>query len=405
MCPAPTAVAGFFPLDKELALPDGQLLPHAQQTLVRLSTEVPFARAVRDLQAILGITLSRSTARRQTFAVGHRCLAVQQQQAEPQATCREEPATERLLMSVDGAFVPLVGGQWEEVKLLVIGEVQSQQSQQSQQAKQSQTTKLSYFARLADAATFADEASAEIRRRGVERAKEVCAVQDGAEWLQGFVQAHRHDAVRILDFAHAAGYVSQIGEAIHACGGHLPAGWLAGVLHRLKHEGPERVLRHLHQLLAHFPQAQAQEQMQYLDKRRDLMQYHRYRQDGWPIGSGCVESGHKLVMQARMKRAGMHWERANVNPMLTLRTTLCNDRWDEGWQEQRRLREQQRQARRRLRQQQYVQAHQVKQPTPSPASKSKTAPHPKTGRTQTQYQWGRHTISHRRLQQAGGAKK
>jgi hypothetical protein len=168
-------------------------------------------------------------------------------------------------MSVDGAFVPLVGGQWEEVKLLVIGAVQAQQSAQG---KPIRTTQLSYFARLADAATFADEASAEIRRRGVERAKEVCAVQDGAEWLQGFVQAHRHDAVRILDFAHAASYVSEMGEAIRACGGHVPAGWLAGVLHRLKHEGPERVLRHLHQLLARFPQAQAHEQMQYLEQRR-----------------------------------------------------------------------------------------------------------------------------------------
>lgn len=395
-------MAGFFPLDKELDLPDGQLLPHAQQTLVRLSTEVPFAQAARHLQAILGITLTCSTARRQTLAVGRRCLAVQQQQAQPQATSREEPTAERLLMSVDGAFVPLVGGQWEEVKLLVIGEVQTQQRRQD---KQISTPHLSYFARLTDAATFADEASAEVRRRGVERAREVCAVQDGAEWLQGFVQAHRHDAVRILDFAHAAGYVSEIGEAIRACGGHVPTGWLAGVLHRLKHEGPERVLRHLHWLLAHFPQAQAQEQMQYLDKRRDLMQYHRYRQDGWPIGSGCVESGHKLVMQARMKRAGMHWERKNVNPMLTLRTTLCNDRWDEGWQEQRRLREQQRQERRRLRQQQYVQTHQGKQSPPSPPLKEKAASRPKTGRTPTQYQWGRQTISHRMLQQAGGAKK
>jgi hypothetical protein len=377
------------------------LVPHAQQTLVRLSTEVSFAQAAKHLQAILGITLSRSTARRQTLAVGQRCLLSQREQAQPQATGGEEPTAERLLISVDGAFVPLVGGQWEEVKLLVIGEVQAQQRGQ---AKQVSTTRLSYFARLTDAVTFADEASAEIRRRGVERATAVCAVQDGAEWLQGFVQAHRHDAVRILDFAHAAGYLSQMGEAIRACGGHLPAGWLAGVLHRLKQEGPERMLRHLHRLPARFPQAQVQEQMQYVEKRREQMQYHRYRQDGWPIGSGCVESGHKLVMQARMKRAGMHWERSNVNPLLTLRTTPCNDRWEGGWQEQHRVREQQGQARRRLRQQQYVQAHQVKPPTTSPSLTSKTAPHPKTGRTQAQYQWGRRTISHRRLQQAGGAK-
>ncbi len=51
-----------------------------------------------------------------------------------------------------------------------------------------------------------------VSRRGVERATEVAAVQDGADWLQGFVDGHRHDAVRILDFAHAAGYPGQIAE-------------------------------------------------------------------------------------------------------------------------------------------------------------------------------------------------
>ena len=45
----------------------------------------------------------------------------------------------------------------------------------------------------------------ETERRGVCQAKEVCAVQDGAEWIQGFVDLYRPDAVRILDFAHAAG--------------------------------------------------------------------------------------------------------------------------------------------------------------------------------------------------------
>jgi hypothetical protein len=39
---------------------------------------------------------------------------------------------------------------------------------------------------------------------GLERATEVCAVQDGAEWRPRLVDYHRADAVRILDFAHAA---------------------------------------------------------------------------------------------------------------------------------------------------------------------------------------------------------
>jgi hypothetical protein len=85
------------------------------------------------------------------------------------------------------------------------------------------TTQLTSFARMAPAATFADQASAELRRRGIERAKQVCAIQDGAEWIQGFVQGHRHDALRILDFAHAASYIYESAARVREGGGHLPA--------------------------------------------------------------------------------------------------------------------------------------------------------------------------------------
>src|SRR5436305_6771610 len=63
------------------------------------------------------------------------------------------------------------------------------------------------------------------------------------------------------------------------------------------------------------------------------MQYPQYQEQGWPLGSGMVESANKVVVQARLKGAGMHWEPAHVNPMLALRTAACSERWDEAWQD------------------------------------------------------------------------
>ena len=142
-------------------------------------------------------------------------LEVQNTQAQPLAICPEEPASERMVMSSDGSMVPLVGGVWAEVKVVAIGAVERRRRKDEEQTV---TTNLTYFARMAPAATFADQASAELRRRGIERATEVCAIQDGAEWIQGFVQGHRHDAVRILDFAHAASYVYESADKIREGG-------------------------------------------------------------------------------------------------------------------------------------------------------------------------------------------
>ena len=395
--------AAFFPLDKELQVPDGHLLPHAYETLVSLSSELPFGRVVKHLKRTLGVEVAVSTVRRQTLAVGQRMLDVQNEQAQPLAECPEEPACERMVMSSDGSMVPLVGGVWAEVKVVAIGQVERRKQEDEAAIV---TSQLTYFARMADAATFADQASAEIRRRGIAQAKEVAAIQDGAEWIQGFVQGHRHDALRILDFAHAADYILAIAEQVRQAGGHLPAKWAEGVLHRLKQEGPARVLRHLNRLAVRYPAIQ--EQMTYLQKRQQFMQYPTYQQQGWPIGSGSVESSHKFVVQARLKGAGMHWKPDHINPMLTLRLALLNERWSEFWQHQHRLRQQQRHLKRHARQQQRVRQQPAQDQQPSPALPAASPPKPtrqKTGRTEAQYRWGRQTFSPRMLKQANSAKK
>jgi hypothetical protein len=228
---------------------------------------MPFERAATELHELLGVQVSTSTVRRQALAAGAIWEQIQTEQAQPAGSKRfpvpqEDPA-QRMVMSSDGGLVPLRGGAWAEVKTLVIGEVVCPQGEPSTVRSQAH----SYFSRLCDAATFADWASVEVSRRGVERATEVCAVQDGAEWLQGFVDGHRHEAVRILDFAHAAGYLGQIAEQAKLLGFPLPKGWLSVLLHHLKHHGPTRVLKHLQRLAQRWSLSAITQALRYFRKR------------------------------------------------------------------------------------------------------------------------------------------
>ena len=327
MEPALAVGEAFSPLDEELGLLSGGLTPRGEETLVRLASWMPFERARELLEDLLGMQVSLATARRVTLATGEAALAVCE--AEEERLKQEVPqapaGADKQAMSGDGAFVHLVGGEWVEVKTLTIGEVT--RNKRGEVCMQ----QISSFSRLADTERFAEAALVETHRRGLERAAEVCAVQDGAEWLQGQVDYHRADAVRILDFAHAASAVSEIGEAVRAAGGRLPAKWLEGVLHQLKHQGPQRVLTHLAWLTARYPSEASQEKLNYLQKREAHMQYPTYQAAGWPIGSGNVESANKVVVEARLKGAGMRWARHNVNSMLVLRNAVCNRQWGETW--------------------------------------------------------------------------
>ena len=327
MEPARPVESAFFPLDEQLGLVSGGVTPRVEETLVRLASWMPFEQARELLEDLVGIQVSKATARRATLHTGEAALVVCEREEErlKQEVPQAPRGADKQLLSADGAMVHLVGGEWAEVKTLVMGEVTHKKRGEVC------TQQISTFSRLVDAECFTQASLVETHRRGVERAAEVCAVQDGAEWLQGLVDYHRPDAVRILDFAHAAEYIHEIGQAVQAAGGKLPATWLEGVLHRLKHQGPHRVLTHLSWLAARYPSPLIQEKLAYLQKRETHMQYPTYQATGWPLGSGSVESANKVVVEARLKGAGMRWERQNVNRMLVLRNAVCNRRWHQTW--------------------------------------------------------------------------
>lgn len=286
-----------------------------------------------------GVRVSASTSRRQTETVGASAEIVQNEQAEMvlqqnSSALREGAPSEettRQVMSSDGAYIRLRGKIYAEVKTAVVGEVrQNKRSLKRRPDQEVKMANITYFSRMTDSETFTELASGEIDRRGFFQTKQVCAVSDGAEWIQNFIDAHREDAVRILDFYHAAEYVSEIATLVRNAGIHLPENWLEEQLHELKHQGPKKVLEEVNHLLRDHPYIEELAKLvNYLQKREKMMQYPLFQQQGWPIGSGSAESANTCVVQARLKGSGMHWEPRNVNPMLALRTGICNDRWDE----------------------------------------------------------------------------
>lgn len=325
-------VTGFFPLDEHLGLLPGQLTPQLQGWLIRLAVWLPFAQAASLFAEFTGTPVSTATAQRLTTKAGTTALHTQQQDTAALIQTLPLPVVtpDQQVLSVDGAMVPLRGGEWGEVKTLAIGELRTRTLRDGRVVPQ--TEAISYFSRLCDAGSFIEAARWEIHRRGVERAGRVIAVNDGAEWIQGFVDHHCPSAVRILDFAHASQRLTTISEACFGVGSPQGQQWQREQRSVLKAQGGTAVLAAIAVLQARLPDPRViAEDVAYLAKREALLAYDRFEADGWPIGSGMVESANKLVVEARMKGSGMHWERANVNGMLALRNAVCNDRWMEQW--------------------------------------------------------------------------
>lgn len=331
--------------------------------MTRLGSKLPFREAAEEIWYSYQTLPDEATLRRVTQRHGAAAEAlVEQEVAMLERDAPEASAwPQQLLVSADGAFVQLTNGEPREVKSVAVGEFTTEWDPRSWEARV-KTQEISYFSRSYAVRDFERQALAELHRRGLENAQTVVAVNDGAAWIQSFLDYHCPQAVRILDFAHAASYLAQAGKGVWEEESEAFQGWYASACHRLKHAPPQETLANLRLLQ---PKAKTEEQtaaidgaLFYLQSRRQMLDYAHFRHCGYPIGSGCVESGHKVVVQRRMTGAGMRWAEQHVDPMLALRNLICNGRWQAGWQQITFYQQEQLLARR-------LQAADSKQPPPS----------------------------------------
>jgi hypothetical protein len=316
-----------------LGLLPGPWTPRARDAIVRMGTVLPFEQVPSLLASLCGLTVSVSTACAVTEAAGAAlCTVVDAELTRLKRDLPDAPrGAKTQQVSVDGAMVPIVGGTWREARTLAIGRVCHDA------AGEVTTDELSYFCRMTDAERFAELATVEVHRRGVEHAQVVAAVADGAPWCQGFSDLHVPDAVRILDFPHAVEHLGVVADAAFGEGSDAAATWLATQRHELRHGDPTTVLSAIAALpvdTAPNPDAARttrEREVGYFTTRRKQIAYAEFSARGLPIGSGSVESANKLVVEARLKRAGMHWALSHVDPMLALHGAHCSGQWPTAW--------------------------------------------------------------------------
>lgn len=330
-CPA--CQAGFSPLDRALEIGPERLTPHLLDGLTWLGARLPFGEAAETM-TFMGTQVSPSTVRRWTERTGATMVEIQDERVTKiEREAPEAPAgAETMQMSVDGTFVGVVGGDWTEVKTTAIGEVVLEEDAEGT----TRARRLTYFSRRAEASDFTRAALVEVQARGIERAGRVAGPSDGALWIQGVYDHHRPDTVRILDFRHAGDALARAAKGAFGETSPKSRQWTEAARGCLRREGPAKVLKALELLRTQAGERRGSEavqivqgQAEYLRDRNEMLRYPEFEQAGLPIRSGAVESANKLVIEARMKGAGMRWAFENITPMATVRTMIKNGRWEQ----------------------------------------------------------------------------
>lgn len=224
--------------------------------------------------------------------------------------------------------------EWREPKLLILFEI-------DEQGRMKAGTRPWIDGTFAGPDEALELLAFHLHHLGAAAAQEVVFVADGApwiwdrlDWVQRRVGLSAAQAVRVLDFCHAAHHISLALEAVGFPDKERPRVYRK-LKRWLRRGAPGLVVEELERLgeLAGWPKALSQP-LEYLRKHMLArhLDYGSYRRRGLPLGSGAVESAIRRVVNLRLKGPALMWLEENAEAALALRAAAVTGRWEETMQ-------------------------------------------------------------------------
>jgi Uncharacterised protein family (UPF0236) len=174
---------------------------------------------------------------------------------------------------------------------------------------------------------------------GLEQAKQVVVLGDGAPWIWNLAAEHFPGAVQILDLYHAKEHVWDVAHAVFGRGTAVGTAWATHACSLLEQGQSEALVCAIKALPSIAPepgQARSipERAVDYFTTNAQRMRYPLFRAQGMHIGSGIAEAACKTIVSTRAKRSGMRWTPEGLDALLPLRTAVLNGAYDSLWEEQ-----------------------------------------------------------------------
>ena len=171
------------------------------------------------------------------------------------------------------------------------------------------------------------------RQAGWGLKSQIHAVGDGADWIRRQSrEVFRQQGTFLCDFYHVSEY---LGAAAATCRSHQPDPWRRTQQKRLRRGAVQKVMEalalHLEPEDTIDEEAPVRNGYRYLNNRLDCLDYPRALQRGLPIGSGMIESGHRHVLHALLKKAATAWLPDHADQIAHLRVIRANQQWATLW--------------------------------------------------------------------------
>jgi hypothetical protein len=299
-----------------------------QRVLTDFGCEHSFVRAAQSVREHYGFEIGATAVRTATLHHARRAQArLEKQYAQPFRLLPPQGAA-HVIAQADGTMICTVAPgarkskrprDWKEMRLVAA------------QAKDSATT--CYGATFGSVEETGRRWGHCTRQAGWGLNSHVHAIGDGADWIRRQSQeVFREQGTFLCDFYHLSEY---LGAAAQICRPAQPDRWRRTQQKRLRRGEVEKVMQALEPNVE--PDNVAEEEApvrnghRYLKNRLDCLDYPGALKLGLPIGSGMIESGHRHVLHARLKKAGAAWLATSADQIAHLRVLRANQQWESLW--------------------------------------------------------------------------
>lgn len=324
----PDCHTGISPWDAGQGLDGRVWSPGVKSIVSECCARLTYSEVSALLRRVLGFDVEESSQQDIVADVGGR---LREADACNIANCFDEDmeivverSPRRLYICVDAAKAH-TDGAWHDVKTGVIFEGERPPS--TSRSLRDKMANAVYVAAQEGCDEFGKRIYAQAVLSGLRRAKEVVILGDGAEWIWNLVLTHFPECVQILDYYHACEHIWELAGVLY--GKDTPAckRWAKDHCDRLEECGPTSLLRSLRRRKGKTQEQKEAVRLQlgYFEDHKDRMNYPAYKAKGMMIGSGPVESACKVVVNQRLKQAGMRWTKDGADSILALRTAVLSD--------------------------------------------------------------------------------
>ena len=220
------------------------------------------------------------------------------------------------------------GSTWRESKLGEVFTTKDIRYWKNQKGeRQHQILRKEYISFIGAAEVFKKHMLACALRNGYGQFEETVVLGDGATWIRNMVEEFFPDAQQILDYFHLCENVYTYAKALFNMDALKYTPWAKSICTRLRASQYKLVLQELEPMKDKKPNGCSVNLYGYISNNIKNIDYAAYEKKGYFIGSGAIESGNKLILQDRLKRAGMRWNTETAQAMLTLKTKAESNTW------------------------------------------------------------------------------